>query len=200
MTIERAYVYMAYLNFIQEIEMVTVKLLRSDFKIRKPFDNLRELLNSSKLAQASLSLAQKEHFIDWCIKYTEKVFNEVNRVNEDAKIVERDNYWEVFVPHQIVDVKQNEVFDTIAHVCGSMMWSGVHFGDIGSPLEFDDFIKNFEEDSWEDLYNQLERCSDRIWEDMSSDIDDVMLVCNRLDLLGESENTLEDCTNYVFVN
>lgn len=198
MTIESRYVQMEYLNFIQEIEMVTVKLLRSDFKIRKPFDNLRELLNSSELSQTSLPLTQRVRFVDWCIKYTESVFNEVHRVNEDIKIVERDNYWEVFVPRQIADVKQNEVFDTMAHICGSPMWSGVHFGEIGSPLEFDKFIKNFEEDDWEKLYNQLECCSDRTWEDMSSEIDDVLMVCNKLDLLGDSEKTLEDCTNYVF--
>lgn len=178
--------------------MVVVKLLRSDFKIRKPFDNLRELLNSSELSQTSLPLTQRVRFVDWCIKYTESVFNEVHRVNEDIKIVERDNYWEVFVPRQIADVKQNEVFDTMAHICGSPMWRGVHFREIGSPLEFDKFIKNFEEDDWEKLYNQLECCSDRTWEDMSSEIDDVLMVCNKLDLFGDSEKTLEDCTNYVF--
>lgn len=197
MTIESRYVHMVYLNFIQEIEMVTVKLLRSDFKIRKLFDNLRELLNSSELSQTSLLLTQKVRFVNWCVKYTENVFDEVQRVNEDAKIVERDDYWEVFLPRQIADVKQNEVFNKMAHICGSPMWDGVNFGELGSPLEFEEFIKNFEEDDWEKLYYQLERCADRTWEDMSSEIDDVLLVCNKLDLLGESEKTLEDCTNYV---
>ena len=156
MTIERYNIYVAYRNFIDVVEMTTSKLMRSDFKIRKPFDNLRELLNSSEFSQTSLPLAQKVRFINWCVKYTESVFDEVHRVNEDAKIVERDNYWEVFAPRQIADVKQNEMFDTMAHICGSPMWSGVHFGEIGSPLEFDKFIKNFEEDDWEKLYNQLE--------------------------------------------
>lgn len=198
MTIESRYVHMAYLNFIQEIEMVSVKLLRSDFKIRKPFDNLRELLNSSELLQTNSVLTQKVRFIDWCVKYTENVFDEVQRVNEDAKIVERDDYWEVFLPHQIANVRQNEVFDKMAHICGNSMWDSVHFGELGSPLEFEEFINHFTEDDWEKLYNQLERCADRTFEDMSSEIDDVLLVCNKLDLLGESEKTLEDCASYVF--
>lgn len=55
MTIESRYVRMEYGNFIQEVEIVTVKLLRSDFKIRKPFKKLQELLNSSELGETSYS-------------------------------------------------------------------------------------------------------------------------------------------------
>ena len=50
MTIERKDVSIAYGNFIEVLEMTTTKLMRSDFKIHEPFDDLRELLNSSELS------------------------------------------------------------------------------------------------------------------------------------------------------
>lgn len=198
MTIEREDVRIAYANFIEVVEMVTAKLMRSNFKIHKPFGNLRELLNSSELSRTSLPLNQRVGFINWCKEYTDNVLEEVEKVNADIKVVENDDYWEVFVPSAIVRVKQNEIFNTIAHKCGSPMWKGVHFGEVDSPLKFDDFIRNFEQDSWTTLHGQLERYALRIWEDVYWKIDDVIRVCNKLDLLGESEKTLEDCTNYVF--
>lgn len=98
----------------------------------------------------------------------------------------------------IVGVKQNEIFNTIAHKYGSPVWGGVHFGEVDSLLKFDDFIGNFEQDDWTELHEQLRRYTLRIWEDIYLKIDDVLRVCNKIDLLGESEETLEDCTNYVF--
>lgn len=70
--------------------------------------------------------------------------------------------------------------------------------DVDSLLKFDDFIKNFEDDSWDVLHGQLERYSLRIWEDVYCKIDDVQQVCNKLDVLGKSEQTFEDCRNRVF--
>lgn len=102
------------------------------------------------------------------------------------------------MPTKIAEVKQSEIFDTIAHFCGSPMWKGIDFGEVDSPLRFDDFIKNFEDDSWDTLHGQLERYSLRIWEDVYYAIDDVQQVCNELDALGKSEQTFEDCRNRVF--
>ena len=198
MIIEREDLRMAYGNFIEVLEMTTTKLMRSDFKIHKPFDNLRELLNSSELSQTSLPLTQKVRFVAWCIKYTENVFREFQKLSVDVKIVERDECWEVFIPIKIADVKQNEIFNTIAHFCGSPMWKGIDFGEVDSPLKFDDFIKNFEDDEWTILHSQLRQYTLRIWEDVYWKIDDALRVCNKLELLGDSEKTLEDCTNYVF--
>lgn len=198
MAIEREDMCIAYANFIEVVEMTTTKLMRSNFKIHKPFDNLQELLNSSELSKTSLPLSQRVGFINWCNNYTENVLNEIQKVDGDTKVVESDDYWEVFIPSSIVGVKQNEIFNTIAHRCGSPMWKGVHFGDVESPLKFDEFIKNFERDSWDALHSQLERYALRIWDDVYHKIDDVLRVCNKLDLLGESEKTFEDCTNYVF--
>lgn len=198
MTIEKEQMRMAYGNFIEVVQMTTDKLLMSNFKIHKPFDNLQELLNSSELSKTSLPLSQRVGFISWCNDYTENVLNEIQKVAGDTKVVECDEYWEVFIPSVITGVKQDEIFNTIAHFCGSPMWKGVHFGDIGLPLKFDEFIANFEQDSWSALHSQLERYALRIWDDIYHKIDGVQQVCNRLDSLGKSEQTFEDCRNRVF--
>ena len=198
MAIDRYKMYTAYRNFIDVVEMTTSKLMRSDFTIHKPFDNLTELLNSSELTKTSLPLNQRVAFMTWCDNYTKDIFNEFQKLSVFVKIVEHDDYWEVFIPTKIADVKQSEIFNTIAHFCGSPMWKGVDFGEVDSPLKFDDFIKNFEDDSWDALHGQLERYALRIWEDVYCKIDDVQQVCNKLDALGKSEQTFEDCRNRVF--
>ena len=198
MTIEKEQMRMAYGNFIEVVQMTTDKLLMSNFKIHKPFDNLQELLNSSELSKTSLPLSQRVGFISWCNDYTENVLNEIQKVAGDTKVVECDEYWEVFIPSVITGFKQDEIFNTIAHFYGSPLWKGVDFGEVDSLLKFDDFIKNFEDDSWDVLHGQLERYSLRIWEDVYCKIDDVQQFCNKLDALGKSEQTFEDCRNRVF--
>lgn len=198
MTIEREDMRMACGNFIEVLEMTTEKILRSNLKIYRPFNQFRVRLSSDELAETSLPLNQRVGFINWCDKYTKNVFDELQKLSVDTKIVEHDDYWEVFIPTKIAEVKQSEIFDTIAHFCGSPMWKGIDFGEVGSPLKFDDFIKNFEDDSWDVLHGQLERYSLRIWEDVYCKIDDVQQVCSKLDALGKSEQTFEDCRNRVF--
>lgn len=198
MTIEREDMRMAYGNFIEVLEMTTEKILRSNFKICRPFKEFGKRLSSDKLAETSLPLNQRVGFINWCKHYTEDVLSEVQKVSGDTKVGERDDYWEVFIPTKIAEVKQSEIFDTIAHFCGSPLWKGIDFGEVDSLLKFDDFIKNFEDDSWDVLHGQLERYSLRIWEDVYCKIDDVQRVCNKLDALGKSEQTFEDCRNRVF--
>lgn len=198
MTIEREDMRMAYGNFIEVLEMTTEKILRSNLKIYRPFNQFRVRLRSDELAKTSLPLNQRLAFMTWCDNYTKDIFNEFQKLSMFVKIVEHDDYWEVFIPTKIAEVKQSEIFDTIAHFCGSPMWKGIDFGEVGSPLKFDDFIKNFEDDSWDVLHGQLERYSLRIWEDVYCKIDDVQQVCNKLDVLGKSEQTFEDCRNRVF--
>lgn len=198
MAIDRYKMYTVYRNFIDVVEMTTSKLMRSDFTIHKPFDSLKELLNSSELTKTSLPLSQRVGFINWCNNYNENVINEIQKVNADIKIVEHDDCWEVFTPSAIVGVKQNEIFNTIAHKCGSPIWDGVHFGEVDSPLKFDDFIGNFEHDDWTAIHGQLRRYALRIWEDIYLKIDDVQQVCDKLDSLGKSEHIFEDCRNRVF--
>lgn len=198
MTIEREDMRMVYGNFIKVIEMTTEKLLQSNFKIYRPFKQFGEQLSSDKLAKTSLPLNQRVGFITWCDKYTKNVFNEFQKLSVFVKTVEHDDHWEVFIPIKIAEVKQSEIFNTIAHFCGSPMWKGIDFVEVDSPLEFDDFIKNFEDDSWDALHGQLERYSLRIWEDVYCKIDDVQQVCSKLNALGKSEQTFEDCRNRVF--
>ena len=189
---------MAYGNFIEVLEMTTEKILRSNLKIYRPFNQFRVRLRSDELAKTSLPLNQKVAFMTWCDNYTKDAFYEFQKLSMFVKIVEHDDYWEVFISTKIAEVKQSEIFDTIAHFCGSPMWKGIDFGEVGSPLKFDDFIKNFEDDSWDVLHGQLERYSLRIWEDVYWKIDDVQQVCSKLDALGKSEKTFEDCRNRVF--
>lgn len=198
MTIEREDMRMAYGNFIEVLEMTTDKLLRSTFKIYRPFNQFRVRLRSDELVKTSLPLNQRVTFMTWCDNYTKDIFNEFHKLSVLVKIVEHDDYWEVFMPTKIAEVKQSEIFNTIAHFCGSPLWKGIDFGDVDSLLKFDDFIKNFEDDSWDVLHGQLERYSLRIWEDVYCKIDDVQQVCNKLDVLGKSEQTFEDCRNRVF--
>lgn len=198
MTIEREDMRMAYGNFIEVLEMTTDKLLRSTFKIYRPFNQFRVRLRSDELVKTSLPLNQRVAFMTWCDNYTKDIFNEFHKLSVLVKIVEHDDYWEVFMSTKIAEVKQSEIFNTIAHFCGSPLWKGIDFGDVDSLLKFDDFIKNFEDDSWDVLHGQLERYSLRIWEDVYCKIDDVQQVCNKLDVLGKSEQTFEDCRNRVF--
>lgn len=198
MKFEREDMRMAYGNFIEVLEMTTEKILRSNLKIYRPFNQFRVRLRSDELAKTSLPLNQKVAFMTWCDNYTKDVFYEFQKLSMFVKIVEHDDYWEVFIPTKIAEVKQSEIFDTIAHFCGSPLWKGIDFGDVDSLLKFDDFIKNFEDDSWDVLHGQLERYSLRIWEDVYCKIDDVQQVCNKLDVLGKSEQTFEDCRNRVF--
>lgn len=198
MKFEREDVRMVYGNFIEVLEMTTAKLMRSNFKIYRPFKQFGMRLSSDNLAKTSLPLNQKVAFMTWCDNYTKDVFYEFQKLSMFVKIVEHDDYWEVFIPTKIAEVKQSEIFNTIAHFCGSPLWKGIDFGDVDSLLKFDDFIKNFEDDSWDVLHCQLERYSLRIWEDVYCKIDDVQQVCNKLDALGKSEKTFEDCRNRVF--
>lgn len=198
MTIEREDMRIAYANFIEVVEMVTNKLLRSNLKIYRPFNQFRERLRSCGMAKTSLLLNQRVAFMTWCSNYTENVLDEVQQVISDTKLVNRDEYWEVSIPSKMVTAEQSEIFNTIAHFCGSPMWKDVDFGDVDAPLKFDDFIKNFEDDSWDALHGQLERYALRIWEDVYWKIDDVLRVCNKFDSLGKSEQTFEDCRNRVF--
>ena len=200
MTFEREDMRMAYGNFIEGLEMTTEKLLRSNFTIYRPFNQFRERLSSDELSKTSLPLNQRVAFVTWCNNYTQDVSDEFQKIPVFVKIVEHDDYWEVFIPTKIAEVKQSEIFNTIAHFCGSPIWKGIDFGDVSSPLKFNDFIKNFEQDSWDALHSQLERYSLRIWEDVYNKIDDVTEVCRRLDALGKSEQTWYDCKNRVFGN
>lgn len=198
MTIEREQMRMVYGNFIKVIEMTTEKLLQSNFKIYRPFKQFGEQLSSDELAKTSLPLTQRVGFISWCNKYTKNVFDEFQKLSVFVEIVEHDDCWDVFMPTKIAEVKQSEIFNTIANFCGSPIWKGIDFGDVSSPLKFDDFIENFEQDSWDALRSQLERYSLRIWEGVYNKIDEVTEVCRRLDLLGKSEQTWYDCRNRVF--
>lgn len=65
MTIEREDIRMAYGNFIEVVEMTTDKLLRSNFKIYRPFKQFGVRLSSDNLAKTSLPLNQRVAFMTW---------------------------------------------------------------------------------------------------------------------------------------
>ena len=198
MKIEREDMRIAYANFIEVVEMTTDKLLRSNLKIYRPFNQFRERLRSCGLTKTRLSLNQRVAFMTWCSNYTENVLDEVQQVIGDTKLVDRDEYWKVSITSKMATVEQSEILNIVTHFHGSPMWKDIDFGEVGTPLKFDDFIKNFEDDSWDALHSQLERYALRIWDDVYHKIDDVQKVCDKLDALGKSEKTFEDCRNRVF--
>lgn len=191
MKIEREDVRIAYANFIEVVEMTTDKLLRSNLKIYRPFNRFRERLRSCGLTKTSLSLNQRVAFMTWCSNYTENVLDEVQQVIGDTKLVDRDEYWKVSIPSKMSTVEQSEILNTVVHFYGSPMWKDIDFGEVDTPLKFDDFIRNFEHGDWTALHGQLRQYTLRIW-------DDVQQVCNKLDALGKSEQTFEDCRHRVF--
>ena len=75
MTIEREDMRMAYGNFIEVLEMTTEKILRSNLKIYRPFNQFRVRLRSDELAKTSLPLNQRVAFMTWCDNYTKDIFN-----------------------------------------------------------------------------------------------------------------------------
>lgn len=119
MTIEREDMRIAYANFIEVVEITTDKLLRSNLKIYRPFNQFRGRLRSCGLAKTSLSLNQRVVFMTWCSNYTETVLDKVQKVIGDTKLVDRDEYWKVSIPSKMATVEQSEILNIVTHFHGS---------------------------------------------------------------------------------
>lgn len=183
----------AYLAFMRDIEMLAVKLERSDFGIYRPFNDFE-----ARLAKYEAFDENRLRFMNWCTEYENDIRRKIQAVSEYALVVDIGNCWDVYMIPSLVHVPVSEYFNIMAHECGEYISKEIYFGTLGSPLEFDDFVNYFPRDMLETVYWQLEHGRAGIQEYCSPESDDLVVRCHRLDLLGKSEDTFEDCKRAVF--
>ena len=183
----------AYLAFIRDIEMLVVKLERSDFVIYRPFNDFKKRLEEHKAFDKN-----RLRFMNWCTDYENDIRHKIQAVSEYALVVTSDNCWDVYMIPSLAHVPVSEYFNVVAHECGEYISKDIHFGTLGSPLEFEDFVNHFSKDMLETVYWQLEHGRIGIQEYALPELDDLIVRCHQLDLLGKSEDTFEDCKRTVF--
>lgn len=182
-----------YLAFLRDIEMLTVKLERSDFRIYRPFNDFKARLEKYETFDKN-----RLRFMNWCTDYENDIRHKIHAVSEYALVVDCDNYWDVFMIPSLVHVPVSNYFNILAHECCEHVNKEIHFGTLGSPLEFDDFVNHFSKDMLETVYWQLEHGRIGIQEYCLPELDDLIVRCHQLDLLGKSEDTFENCVRTVF--
>lgn len=193
MTINRDEFKTQYLAFLRDVEMLTVKLERSDFRIYRPFNDFKARLEKYETFDEN-----RLRFMNWCNGYENDVRHKIHVVSEYTLVVELDDYWDVYMIPKLAHVPVSEYFNILAHECCEYVSKEIHFGTLGSPLEFDDFVNYFSKDMLETVYWQLEHGRIGIGEYCLPELDDLIVRCNQLDLLGKSEDTFENCVRLVF--
>lgn len=195
MTIDRDEFKTQYSAFLRDIEMLTVKLERSDFGIYRPFNDFE-----SRLEKRDSFEENRLRFMNWCTDYENNIRREIQAVSEYALVVDIDNCWDVYMIPSLAHVPVSEYFNILAHECLEYFDIEVHFGTVGSPLEFDDFVSSFTEDELRTLYWQIQHGRIGIQEYVLPELDDLIVRCHQLDLLGKREDTFESCMRVVFDN
>ena len=183
----------AYLAFMRDIEVLAVKLERSDFGIYRPFNNFKARLEKYEAFDKN-----RLRFMNWCTEYENDIRSQIQAVSECALVVDIDNCWDVYMIPSLAHVPVSEYFNILAHECCEYISKEIHFGTLDSPLEFDDFVNHFSKDMLETVYWQLEHGRFGIQEGVLSDLDSLVVVCYQLDLLGKREDTFEYCKRTVF--
>ena len=183
----------AYLAFTRDIEMLAVKLELSDFEIYRPFNDFKKRLEEHEAFNEN-----RLRFMNWCTEYENDIRRKIQSVSEYALVVDIDNCWDVYMIPSLAHVPVSEYFNVLAHECGEYISKEIHFGTLGSPLEFDDFVSHFSKDMLETVYWQLEHGRVGIQEYVLLELDDLVIRCHQLDLLSKSEDTFEDCRRTVF--
>lgn len=183
----------AYSAFIRDIEMLAVKLERSDFGIYRPFNDFRARLEKYETFDEN-----RLRFMNWCTDYENDIRSKIQAVSECALVVDIDNCWDVYMIPKLAHVPVSEYFNILAHECLEYFDIEVHFGTVGSPLEFDDFVSSFTEDELEAVYWQLEHGRVGIQEYVLLELDELVVRCHQLDSLGKRDDTFESCKRAVF--
>lgn len=183
----------AYSAFMRDIEMLAVKLELSDFEIYRPFNDFEKRLEEHEAFDEN-----RLRFMNWCTDYENDIRSKIQTVSECALVVDIDNCWGAYMIPSLAHVPVSEYFNILAHECSEYISKEIHFGTLGSPLEFDDFVNHFSKDMLETVYWQLEHGRVGIQEYVLLELDDLMVRCHQLDLLGKSADTFEDCTRTVF--
>lgn len=182
----------AYLAFLRDIEMLTVKLERSDFRIYRPFNDFKARLEKYETFDKN-----RLRFMNQCNEYENDVRHKIHVVSEYALVVDIDNCWDVYMIPSLAHAPVGEYFNILVHECCEYVSKEIHFGTLGSPLEFDDFVNYFSKDTLETVYWQLEHGRVGVQEYVLPELDDLILRCHQLDLLGKSEQTFENCKRIV---
>lgn len=183
----------AYSAFMRDIEMLAVKLERSDFGIYRPFNDFKARLEKYETFDENIL-----RFMNWCTDYENDIRRKIQAVSEYALVVDIDNCWDVYMIPKLAHVSVSEYFNILAHECLEYFDIEVYFGTLGSPLEFNDFVSSFTEDELETVYWQIQHGRVGIQEYVLSELDDLIVRCHQLDLLGKREDTFESCERTVF--
>lgn len=140
----------AYSAFMRDIEMLAVKLERSDFGIYRPFNDFKARLEKYETFDENIL-----RFMNWCTDYENDIRRKIQAVSEYALVVDIDNCWDVYMIPKLAHVSVSEYFNILAHECLEYFDIEVYFGTLGSPLEFNDFVSSFTEDELETVYWQI---------------------------------------------
>lgn len=183
----------AYSAFMRDIEMLAVKLERSNFGIYRPFNDFKARLEKYETFDEN-----RLRFMNWCIDYENDIRRKIQSVSGYALVVDIGNYWDVYMIPSLAHVPVSEYFNILAHECLEYFDIDVYFGTVGSPLEFNDFVSSFTQDELETVYWQLEHGRVGVQEYVLPELDELVVRCHQLDLLGRNEDTFENCKRTVF--
>lgn len=152
------------------------------FKIRKPFAKFWEHLENEDGATINISKFNK-----FCDEYEMVVVDRIHSVNEDVEIDDKGENWTVYIFPKISKRARKDVFNAVVNEFLGCQSKNIHFGTSGSPLEFDEFIQNFTEDEWDELYNKMGQASDDMQKKVMYEIMDMNQMCNLLDNMGNRD-------------
>lgn len=193
MTIDKDEFKTQYLAFLRDVEMLAVKLERSDFGIYRPFNDFKARLEKYETFDEN-----RFRFVNWCTDYENDIRHKIHTVSEYALVIDIDNCWDVYLIPKLAHVPVSEYFNILAHECLEYFDIEVHFGTLDSPLKFNDFVSSFSEDELKTLYWVIQHGRVGIQEYVLPELDDLVVRCHQLDLLGKREDTFESCVRAVF--
>jgi hypothetical protein len=162
------------------------------FKIRKPFAKFWERLENEDGDTINISKFNK-----FCDEYEMVVVDRIHSVNEDVEIDDKGENWTVYIFPKISKRARKDVFNAVVNEFLGCQSKNIHFGTSGSPLEFDEFIQNFTEDEWDELYNKMGQASDDMQKKVMYEIMDMNQMCNLLDNMGNRDTLYNKCKQIV---
>ena len=101
-----------YVEFLQDVEMLAVKLERSSFGIYRPFNDFK-----SRLEKRDSFDENRLRFMNWCTEYENDIRRKIQAVSEYALVVDIGNCWDVYMIPSLVHVPVSEYFNILAHEC-----------------------------------------------------------------------------------
>lgn len=162
------------------------------FKIRKPFAKFWEHLENEDGATINISKFNK-----FCDEYEMVVVDRIHSVNEDVEIDDKGENWTVYIFPKISKRARKDVFNAVVNEFLGCQSKNIHFGTSGSPLEFDEFIQNFTEDEWDELYNKMGQASDDMQKKVMYEIMDMNQMCALLNNMGLRDAVYNKCKQIV---